>query len=133
METQEVPKVIEAQEFVVRDKSGVMRAILSATSGNPNLLLNDRKGIPRISIELQDNDLPCIALMRQDGNPLLSFKQLPDGSTILGVSRNDKTPALLVITEDGKDVQVGLCRSDGEPVWLDIGDGEADGSESSGI
>ena len=62
--------------------------------------------------------------MRQDGNPLLSFKQLDDGSTILGLSRNNRMPALRIIVEDGKDIQVGLCRSDGEPVWVHIGDDE---------
>jgi hypothetical protein len=34
-------------------------------------------------------------------------------------------PTLRIITEDGKDVQVALCRSDGEPAWVHIGDGEA--------
>jgi hypothetical protein len=124
METQDGSKRIEAQEFVVRDENGVIRVHLGMTSVGPALLLCDRKSVPRISIELQ-NDYPCIGVMRQDGNPLLSFKQLDDGSMILGLSRNNKMPALHIVVKDGKDVQVGLCRSDGEPVWLDIGDSEA--------
>ena len=121
METPDVPKVIEAEEFVVRDEHGVIRAHLGATSVGVALLLCDSKSVPRISVELQ-NDRPCIGVMRQDGNPLLAFKQLDDGSTILGLSRNNRMPALRIIVEDGKDIQVGLCRSDGEPVWVRIGD-----------
>ena len=117
MEKPDVPKCIEAQEFVVRDEHGVIRMYLSATSGEPVLHLCDRKGVPCVCLEMQ-NDRPCLGMQQQDGNPLFSFKQLTDGSTILGLSRNNKMPALLVITEDGKDVKVGLCRSDGEPVWV---------------
>ena len=124
MEKPDVPKVVEAEQFVLRDEHGVVRAWLGLSSVGPALQLCDRKGVPRNSIDLQ-NDKPCIGVMRQDGNPLLSFKQLDDGSTILGLSRNNRTPALLIIGEDGKDVQVALCRSDGEPVWVHIGDGEA--------
>jgi hypothetical protein len=126
METHEAPKCVEAQEFVVRDRNGIVRARLGVTSSyeEPYLLLCNRKGVPLITLELQ-NDKPCMGFMRPDGNPLFSFKQLDDGSTILGLSRNDKTPALLVITEDGKDVHVGLCRSDGEPQWVRVPDGES--------
>jgi hypothetical protein len=123
METQETPKCIEAQEFVIRDKNGVVRARLGVTSSweEPYLLLCNRKGVPLISIELQ-NDKPCMGFMRPDGNPLFSFKQLDDGSTILGLSRNNKMPALRIVVEDGKDVQVELCRCDGEPVRVHFGD-----------
>ena len=124
MKMTDVPKIVEAEEFALRDEHGVVRAWLGLTSVGPALLLCDRKSIPLISIELQ-NDRPCIGATCQDGNPLLSFKQLDDGSTILGLSRNNKMPALHIIVEDGQDVMVGLCRSDGEPVWLDIGDSEA--------
>jgi hypothetical protein len=124
MEKTDVPEIVEAKEFVLRDEHGLVRARLRLTSVGPAFQLCDRKSVPRISIELQ-NDKPCVGVMREDGNPLLSFKQLDDGSTILGLSRDDATPALLILVENGKDVRVGLCRSDGEPAWVRVGNFEA--------
>jgi hypothetical protein len=117
------PKVIEAQEFVVRDENGVVRARLGVTSHwkEPVFMLNDKKGIPRIYIEMVD-DFPCLRFMQENGQPLFSFGRIDGKSPTLGLSRNDRTPALLVIAEEGKDVQVGLCKKGGDPVWVRLDD-----------
>jgi len=117
----EKPDVIEAQQFLVRDKKGTIRAsfgVLNSWS-ETILSLNDETGTPRVYMEIVDG-FPTFRFMRPDGNPLFSFGKTENGSPILAVSRNDATPALIVIAKEGSDVMVGICRRDGEPIWLDL-------------
>ena len=46
MERPDVPKIVEAEEFVVRDKNGVVRARLGATVGGAVLLSERPRGCP---------------------------------------------------------------------------------------
>lgn len=116
-------RIVEAEQFVVRDKNNVIRATLGCQNAweSPMLNLYDEKGIQRMCIELIDG-YPAMRFMMASGNPLFSFGKTRNGSPIIGVGRNDATPAVLIIAEEGKDVKIGVCRSDGEPVWLKISD-----------
>ena len=47
MSSEEEPRIIEAQQFIVRDEAGKIRATLGALNslGEPTLSLHDREGI----------------------------------------------------------------------------------------
>jgi hypothetical protein len=123
MSSQEQPRTIEAQQFIVRDDAGKIRATLGVLNswGGACLSLHDKQGVPRIYVEIID-DHPTLRFMRPEGDPLFFFGRREDASPVLGLARNDATPALLIAAAEGKDVQVAVCRADGEHVWLNIDD-----------
>jgi hypothetical protein len=114
------PKVVEAQEFIVRDKNGYIRATLGAenASGETVLSLHDDKGIPRIYLELEGGGYPSLSFLREDGNPWFVVRRTNNGTTVLTLTRDNARPGLIVIVPDDGDAKVGLGKSDGEEVWL---------------
>lgn len=114
------PKIVEAQQFVVRDENGKIRASLGVVNsqGTPFLTMNDENGVPRVDIEVQAGGYPSFSFSQQDGNPYFVVRRTNSGTTILTLSRGDATPGLIVIVPDAGDVKVGLAKSDGEEVWL---------------
>jgi hypothetical protein len=114
------PKTIEAEQFIVRDGNGKVRATLGTANSlsKPVLSLHDEEGVPRTYLELEAGGYPCLSFLRTDGNPWFIVRRTNNGRTLLRLTRDNATPGLTIIVPDDGDVKVGLGRSDGEEVRL---------------
>ena len=74
-------RVVEAEEFVLRDESGVKRGALAVLPGGvAGLAISDRSGEPRVSLTVYHGGEPVLTLSDKDGRSRASLVLLPDGS-----------------------------------------------------
>ncbi len=77
---------MEAQEFVLRDASGMVRgAIGIMQDGAVGMNLNDTKGQPRLTIDLAADGSPGIDLYDPNGKLRATFALGPQGTPGLGL------------------------------------------------
>ena len=97
-----VAKVVEAENFVLRDGSGTARAILNVSGGSVNLALADRQGKHRAVLYVMDDGTAGLALRDKDLVRRTVLYVLADGSSGLGVAGKDgEKRADLVVLPDG--------------------------------
>ncbi|QEH32941.1 hypothetical protein OJF2_14310 [Aquisphaera giovannonii] len=88
-------KVLEAEQFVLRDPAGRMRAALAIRpDGSPGLGLFDEKGRPRISMDVNPTGVAGVCLLDASGHPQAALAIRPDGTPGLGLFDPDGTPRL---------------------------------------
>jgi len=74
-------RVVEAEEFVLRDESGVKRGALAVLPGGAaGLAISDRSGEPRASLTVYQGGEPVLTLSDKDGKSRASLVLLADGS-----------------------------------------------------
>ncbi len=115
------PDVVEAQQFVLRDKSGVMRATLAIShEGAPVLVLLDENERTRAALAQSE----LLLSGGESGTGVKLFVN-PDGRPALRLEQNGKLRAVLGTTVDGI-LAFGLYDRDGQGrALLNL---EADGS-----
>jgi len=99
---------VEAQKFVLKDKSGKIRAVLGESADNEvGLLVYDGKQRPRAMIAMDDNDLPIIRVSDDAGKERVVVDSISgvrvEGNgprVVLGVQQGNE-PALQLIDKDG--------------------------------
>jgi hypothetical protein len=104
-----LPSVIEAQQFVLRDASGVARAHLRmGADGTPALLFLDRDGTPRtvlapshLVLSGEEPGTAAQLVVNRGGTPALRIEKLGRLRAVLGMA-SDGTLALGFYGEDGK-------------------------------
>src|SRR5262245_11883381 len=107
---QAVPRTatLEAQRFVLKDKSGKMRAVLGeGADGELGLLVYDQKQRPRAMLAMDDNDSPILRLADDGGRdrivlePVGGMRVEGNGPRlVLGVPYGNE-PTLQLIDKDG--------------------------------
>lgn len=120
-----VPTVVEAEQFVMRDRSGKARAWLNMSDGSVNFALADKDqktrtllyvrddgthglilathdGQTRVEVKVGVNGVPTLSLVDNDGNRIGMFV-LSDGKPALGlVDRTERLRASLGLETDGR-------------------------------
>ena len=99
---------VEAQKFVLKDKTGKIRAMLGEGVDNEiGLLIYDGKQRPRAMIAVDDNDLPVIRVSDDAGRERVVLDAISgvrvEGNgprVVLGVQHGNE-PALQLIDKDG--------------------------------
>ena len=99
---------VEAQKFVLKDKSGKIRAVLGEGPDNEiGLLVYDGKQRPRAMIAMDDNDTPMVRLSDDAGKERVVLDSISgvrvEGNgprVVLGVQHGTE-PALQLIDKDG--------------------------------
>lgn len=78
-------KVIEAEQFILRDASGRVRAELRSSRGGPaGLVLEDSAGRVRAAFTLAADSTPGLLFLDRTGNPRVTFQlQAPGDAPIL--------------------------------------------------
>ncbi len=127
---QTLPKrrVVEAQEFVVKDDSGRVFARLGSQAGLPSLTLFDKNQTPRVTLDLAPDDglhlsfvdkagrLRAGIFTAQNGDPGIFFADKAGKVRIsIEVSKND-TPRLDLSDKEGKSRAQLIILEDGQPV-----------------
>ena len=107
---QAAPRIstVEAQRFVLKDKSGKIRAVLGEGADNEiGLLVYDGKQRPRAMIAVDDNDLPVVRVSDDAGKERVVVDSISgvriEGNgprVVLGVQSGNE-PALQLIDKDG--------------------------------
>lgn len=121
----QVAKLVEAEQFVLRDPSGKARAWLNVADGAVNLALADKNersrtllyvmadgtnglilatedGKTRVEMKLGANSVPTLSLTDKD-NRRIGFFVLADGRPALGlVDRTNRVRSALGLEADGK-------------------------------
>ncbi len=99
-----IPKVVEAEQFVLRDTKGKIRAGLEVrAAGAPGLVLYDQNGKARAALNVLADGSPGLVLADQTENPR-AILTLPadDGAPRLHLSdRNGKIRAMLNVDTRG--------------------------------
>ena len=97
-------KVIEATEFRLVDRSGKLRAALGMANGEPGLVLYDKDGKARASLELGKNGEPALTLYDKDGKARADLHLDERGAFLNLVEENGKSLATLGV---GKSPEYG--------------------------
>jgi hypothetical protein len=74
------PRTIEAEQFILKDASGKVRADLSMADNTPVLALLSDKGSPLVN--LQGSDSPALTLSNADSKELLKLLASPDVNSL---------------------------------------------------
>jgi hypothetical protein len=81
-----LPGLIEASQFVLRDKAGRMRAALTIRpDGTPGLGFFDEGGRPRLSFDISPKGESGVNIMDATGRPQAALAIRPDGTPGLGL------------------------------------------------
>jgi len=107
---------IIAEEFFLHSKKNsnpldgeipIPRALLTTEpDGNPKLVMQDRNGSPRFSIQLKDNDGATLTMLGEDGEQRLilseksSYGETRTGSTVALLDNNGKIRAQMGLQAD---------------------------------
>ncbi len=113
-----VPKVVEAERFVLRDTKGKILATLGAeASGLLALVLYDQNGKARAVLGVVADGRPVLSLLDQNGKDRAGLGLLPDGVPTLSLlDQNGKDRATLAVKADGTPA-LGLFDRDGKVIW----------------
>jgi hypothetical protein len=93
-----LPKIIEAEGFILKDPSGKVRAELSMSGTGPSLKLRDVSGMPLVNIALND---------AQPGGPFLLLSDAQHHAS-LNMSVLDGQGSQLALAGDRPDIQLRL-------------------------
>ena len=83
-------KVIRANQFVLEDETGKLRATLAVDKDGPRLILDNERGKPRASLAV-DKDGPLLLLADETGKPRAGMSVDKDGPRLLLADENGKT------------------------------------------
>ena len=75
-------RTAEAEQFVVKDPQGHMRAMLGFSLGAPMLNLYDKVGVTKASLVVGANGIPVLSLFDAAGNQTVSLANGEDGPTL---------------------------------------------------
>jgi hypothetical protein len=107
-----VPRVLEAEEFVLKDASGRQLAALHGQGGTPQFTLYDADGNPKLSITVAKDGTAAIVLGDAAGRNKASLIVLANGQSGLSLRggtgsammavTNDKTPNVEILDQAGR-------------------------------
>lgn len=113
-------RTVEAEQFVVKDPQGLVRATLGFLRGAPLLNLYDKAGVVRESLMVGANGVPGLSLFDAAGNQTANLAGLEEGASLglqegaghlLPVQELVKQPGIvLYASKDG----MGLMMDDSE-------------------
>lgn len=114
-------RVVQAQQFILLDAAGTVRAGLDATGGYPALRLTDKNGKTRASLAVLDDGTPMLALIdangltgawlhAKGGVPILQLQDVSDTKVELGLHA-DGTPGLTVSERGQKRLALSVHNS----------------------
>ena len=89
-------KVIIADQFVLKDERGKVRALLGMIEGWPALILSDEKSQMRAALSVK-KDAPMLTLYDEKGKVCATLAVGKDGGTSLGLDENGKLRASMSV------------------------------------
>ena len=121
-QTRPVPQAIEAQQFVVKDPQGHIRATLGFSGGAPQLRLYDDRATLRASLIVGANGAPGISLYDPAGNQTVGLASL-DGGPSLALTQGAQRLLSLQEVSKQPDIILGVNKKDGTVIMA----GDAEG------
>lgn len=96
-----VPKVVEAEQFVLKSTAGQVLATLAVTGGGPMLRLVGPDGADRARLGLDATGTPRLVMLRADGSEPVTVALTPEGVPRVDLAAPDKSMARIAIGRDG--------------------------------
>ncbi len=122
------PKVVEAEQFVLKDTGGRVLATLGMTDGGPMLRLVGPNGSDRARLGLDQSGTPRLAMLGADGSQPVTVALTAEGVPRVEVTGADKSAARLTTGPQGPEIAIadpsGMLRlaldlkSDGPSITL---------------
>jgi hypothetical protein len=113
-----VPDTVEAQQFLVRDSGGKLRAALGVTSdGAVGLNLTDPSGRTRLTVDLAANGTPGVDLYDQDGKVRATMALGDDGLPGVGLYGPNGHLRTSLDVPAPKTPGLAFYKNDGGPAW----------------
>ncbi len=95
------PKVVEAEQFILKTATGRVLATLGLTDGGPMLRLVGPAGSDRAVLALDAAGTPRLSMMRADGSQPIAVALTADGVPQVDVTAPDKSKARLTVGSEG--------------------------------
>src|SRR5271156_872782 len=113
-----VPDTMEAQQFLVRDSGGKLRAALGVLSdGAVGLNLTDPSGRTRLTVDLAANGTPGVDLYDQDGKVRATMALGDDGLPGVGLYGPNGNLRTSLDVPAAKTPGLAFYKNDGGPAW----------------
>ena len=113
-----VPDTLEAQQFLVRDSSGKLRAALGVMSdGAVGLNFSDPSGRTRLTVDLAANGTPGVDLYDQDGKVRATMALGDDGLPGVGLYGPNGNLRTSLDVPAAKTPGLAFYKNDGGPAW----------------
>ncbi len=100
------PKVVEAEQFVLKTASGQVLATLAMTDGGPTLRLVGPNAKDRAVLGLDATGTPRLIMSRADGSQAVSIALTADGVPRVEVTAKDKSKARLTTGPEGPEIAI---------------------------
>jgi hypothetical protein len=121
-------KVIRANQFVLEDENGMIRATLIASKDGPGLAMFDQNGKNRVQLDM-DKDGPALVMRDENGKNRIGLAATTEGPSVTMFDQNGKGriilaaspvgPALRMFDQNGKDrATLGVMDKGGS--WLEM-------------
>jgi hypothetical protein len=108
------PKVIRANQFILKDENGKTRAVLSVSKEGPALVLFDETGKPRAGLDA-GKDGPGLVLADETGKFRAMLAVDKDGPRLVLFDEIGKRRAGLAVNKDGPGL--ALFDETGKVIW----------------
>jgi len=117
---QAVPKVVEAEAFILRDRSGNARASLTLINDTVNFQMNGPDGTARIGMQVEPSGRAVVALDKQGGQGLVGMSiDEATGNVGIRIANPDGTSAVEMgyFTQMGHPPQIRAFDGRGNVLW----------------
>jgi hypothetical protein len=114
----DIPKVVEAERFILRDGNGRPRAILKMAGEDPfpAFELLDENGLPRVMIHLEPSGR-VVARLEATNGAAIGLSADNAGTVGLSLSHPGGMPILTAGCHEGEEVYVVISDRAGRPMW----------------
>ncbi|HKN13631.1 MAG TPA: hypothetical protein VJX68_10610 [Candidatus Binatus sp.] len=113
-----VPDTLEAQQFLLRDRTGKLRGAIGVTSdGAVGLNLSDTSGRTRLTLDLAANGTPGLDLYDQDGKVRATMALGDAGEPGFGLYGPNGHLRTSLDVPAAKTPGLAFYKDDGKPAW----------------
>jgi hypothetical protein len=103
MRAPEVPKVVEAESFVLRDSAGKARMEISVFESEIGLAFTDAEGKDRLVLGIQKNDgSPYLCMMNDVGEPGGTLRLSKENGATLSLRDSKESDGIVIQTRNGE-------------------------------
>lgn len=114
---QPVPQVVEAEQFILRDRRGAARAVLSMVDDRPTLTMHGADGRGRVTIHVGEEDNGALVNLEAGNGAFIGMSASQSGRVGLSIARPGGMFAPTVGIAENEGLRVVVYDKEGRPVF----------------